>query len=85
MDNNQDKMSIFKKCKMEITHEIREYVIKDSDKRYSVRHNIRSDYYSIKEIVENEQHWDRNSMIYVEVTDDFLKKIKEVINTTNHQ
>lgn len=69
---------------MEITHEIREYIIKDGDKRYSVRYNIMAEVYSIKEIVENEEHWDRNSMIYVEVTDDFLNKVKEVINKTKN-
>ena len=33
---------------MKITHEIREYIIVDDENRYSVRHNIKEDYYGKK-------------------------------------
>jgi len=65
---------------MKVTHEIREYIIEDDEKKYSVRHNVKEDVYSIKLIVLNELHWDRNSMVYVDVTEDFLNKVKNVIN-----
>jgi len=65
---------------MEITHEIREYIIKDGENKYSVRYNVREDVYSIKQIVLNELHWDRNSMVYFDVTEDFLNRVKDTIN-----
>ena len=65
---------------MEITHEIREYIIKDGENKYSIRHNVREDVYSIKQIVLNELHWDRNSMVYFDVTEDFLNRVKNTIN-----
>lgn len=65
---------------MEITHEIREYIIRDGENRYSVRHNVREDVYSIKQIVVNESQWDRNSMVYFDVTEDFLNRVIDVIN-----
>jgi len=68
---------------MEITHEIREYIIKDGENKYSVRHNVREDVYSIKQIVLNKLHWDRNSMVYFDVTEDFLNRVKDTINKLN--
>jgi hypothetical protein len=65
---------------MQITHEIREYIISDGGNKYSVRHNVMEDVYSIKQIVLNESQWDRNSMVYFDVTEDFLNRVKDVIN-----
>jgi hypothetical protein len=64
---------------MEIIHEIREYIITDGENKYSVRYNVGKDVYSIKQIVLNELHWDRNSMVYFDVTEDFLNRVKNLI------
>lgn len=63
---------------MEITHEFREYIIKDQDKRYSVKQNVKLNIFSVKEILINEHWGDRNSMLHV--TDkDIEEKLKNLI------
>jgi len=74
-----------KNINMEIIHEIREYVITDGENKYSVRYNVGKDVYSIKQIVLNELHWDRNSMVYFDVTEDFLNRVKNLINNSKQK
>jgi hypothetical protein len=70
---------------MEITHEIREYIISDGENKYSVRHNVGKDFYLIQQIVANKIYGDRNSMVYIDATKDFLDKVKEVINKSHKE
>ena len=70
---------------MEITHEIREYIISDGENKYSVRHNVGKDFYLIQQIVANKIYGDRNSMVYIDATKDFLDKVKDVINKSNNE
>ena len=67
---------------MKITHEIREYIIVDNENRYSVRHNIKKDYYGVCKIEENEFLPDRNSIVYFEVPNELMDKIKETIKNS---
>ena len=67
---------------MEITHEIREYIINNGDNKYSVRYNVKEDSYSVRLSSLNESHWDRNSMGYVGITQDFFNELKNVINNS---
>lgn len=67
---------------MEITHEIREYIIVDDKNRYSVRHNIKEDYFDVWRIEENEIQPDRNSVVYFEVPNELMDKIKETIKNS---
>ena len=67
---------------MEITHEIREYIIVDDENRYSVRHNIKEDYIGVWWIEENEHQPDRNSVVYFDVPNELLSRIKETINNS---
>lgn len=67
---------------MEITHEIREYIINNGDNNYSVRYNVKEDSYSVRLISLNESHWGRNSMGYVGITQDFFNELKNVINNS---
>lgn len=70
---------------MEITHEIREYIISDGENKYSVRHNVGKDFYLIQQIVANKIYGDRNSMVYIDATKDFLDKVKDVINKSHNE
>lgn len=67
---------------MRIISEIKEYIIIDGENKYSVRYYVSEDRYSIQQIVLNELYWDRNSFVYFEVTDEFMTKVKNLINNT---
>ena len=67
---------------MEITDEISEYIIKDGENRYSVRHNIKHDYYGVWRIEENEFHPDRNSIVYFDVPNELMDEIKKTIKNS---
>lgn len=70
---------------MEITHEIREYIIVDGENRYSVRHNIKEDYFGVWRIEENEEFPDRNSIVYFDVPTELMNKIKETIKNSKQK
>ena len=67
---------------MEITDEIREYIKKKNKNRYSVRHNIKHDYYGVWRIEENEFHPDRNSIVYFDVPNELMDEIKKTIKNS---
>ena len=62
--------------------EFREYIINNGDNKYSVRYNVKEDSYSVRLISLNVSHWDRNSMGYVGITQDFFNELKNVINNS---
>ena len=64
---------------MKITHEIRKYIIKDDDKRYSVSHNIKENVIRVLLILENDDYPDRNLICHFDVPDSLMKKIKKKI------
>lgn len=67
---------------MRIISEVKEYIIEDGENKYSVRYYVGEDRYSIQQIVLNELHWDRNSLVYFDVTEEFMTKVKNLINNT---
>lgn len=70
---------------MEIRYEIREYMLVDGENRYWVRHNIKEDYYGVWRIEENELQPDRNSIVYFDVPNELMEKIKEVIKNSKQK
>ena len=63
---------------MKITHEIREYIIEDGDARYSVKYNIKVDYWGIW-IIKDDPDSDRNSVEWFEVPTELELRIKETV------
>jgi hypothetical protein len=64
---------------MEILLEIREYLIQEDGKKYSVRHNMHLDTLYINEILLNEAFPDRNTLVFFDAPDDFKKKVFDSI------
>lgn len=65
---------------MEITHEIREYIIVVDENRYSVRHDITEDFYGVWRIEENEA----GQFSFV-VSNELMGKIKEIIKNSKQK
>ena len=65
---------------MKITNQINEYIIQDGDTRYSVKHNIKENYLGIWRIEENPEIGDRNSVVWFDVPEELIARIKETIN-----
>ena len=63
---------------MKITHEIRDYIIVEDDVRYSVRYNIKEDFWGIW-IIKDDTDSCLNSVEWFEVSAELELRIKETV------
>lgn len=68
---------------MELLLEIREYLIQENGRKYSVRHNMHLGTLYINEITLNEEFPDRNTLVFFDAPDDFKQRVFEIVNKKN--